>query len=87
MAQVASIRIGLRFDRSQAAPLRAIAARVRASEFAGQLDVSTFDGAADAAETGEPLIVVCDNVTEALLLADGYVAWGIRRPAVEALSN
>lgn len=83
--QSTSPRIGLRFTRSQAAPLQRIADRIRAADLTGRVDITTFEAAAEAARTGEPLIVICDHPDEAIAMADAYIFWGIRRPAVEAL--
>jgi hypothetical protein len=80
------IRVGLRFRRGDARVLRALAERVRAKELGAQA-VATFAGAADAAATGEPLIVLCNDHTEAQVMADGYVRYGVRRPAVEELTG
>lgn len=81
-----SIRVGLRFRRGDARVLRNIADRVRAGEL-GEQHVAVFSGAADAAATGEPLIVVCENHLEAVMMADGYARYGVRRPAVEELTG
>lgn len=79
-------RVGLRFHRGDAVLLELIAERVRQGDL-GSHDVATFAGAADAARTGEPLIVQCENPMEAVLMADGYVRFGVRRPAVEELTG
>ncbi len=80
------VRVGLRFDRRDANVLRALAARVRAKEL-GDRAVSTFASAAQSAALGEPLIVLCDHPAEAQIMADGYVRYGVRRPAVEELTG
>lgn len=80
------MRVGLRFRRGDARVLRAIADRIRAGDLGGQ-NLATFDLAADAAKTGEPLIVECDHHLEAVLMADGYARFGVRRPAVEELTG
>lgn len=80
------IRVGFRFDRRDAAILRSLSARVRA----GELDnhhAAVFENAASAAETGEPLIVECENQAEALLLADGYSRFGVSRPVIDELAG
>lgn len=79
------LRVGLRFKRRDAKALRWLAERVKAGEIGG--DLSTFQGAAVSAETGEPLIVYCDDPREAHLMADLYVRLGITRPAVEELTG
>lgn len=78
------LKIGLRFDRNQAPKLRELGDRIRS----GQMDThhaGVFDDAATAAENGEPLIVVCQHSDEAVMMAEGYVLYGIRRPSVEQL--
>lgn len=82
----ATHRIGLRFRRSQARTLRNIADRVRASELPNH-HAALFDKAADAARTGEPLIVVCVDPLEAVALADGFTQYGVVRPVVDELSG
>lgn len=79
------LRIGLRFRRGDARVLDAWAERVRSGEFPG--NVSTFEQAAKAASTGEPLVVICDDAKEVQQMAALYASCGIRRPAVEALSG
>lgn len=79
------IRVGLRFARRDAPVLRALAARVRGGELQG--DLKTYKDAAAAAETGEPLIVYCNQPEEALILADLYSRVGVTRPAVEELTG
>ncbi len=80
------IRVGLRFHRRDAGVLAALADRVRARELGAQA-AATFSSAALAAATGEPLIVLCDHPSEAHVMADGYVRYGVRRPAVEELTG
>jgi hypothetical protein len=81
------IRVGLRFDRRDAPRLHHLADRVRAGDL-DQQAVNTFEHAAQAAETGEPLIVVCEHsAQEALLMAAGYAQYGVTHPAVEELSG
>jgi len=80
------IRIGLRFRRSDARLLRDLADRVRQGEM-GEQHVSTFRDAADAAATGEPLIVLCEEPFEAEMMADGYARFGVPRPAIEELTG
>ncbi len=80
------IRIGLRFDIRDTVALYGLAERVRAKEL-GPAAVATFTGAAEAARTGEPLIVHCVHPSEAHVMADGYVRYGVRRPAVEELTG
>lgn len=79
------IRVGLRFARRDVATLNGLAAQVRNGELQG--DINTFQGAATAAQTGEPLIVYCDRPEEALIMADMYARLGITRPAVDELTG
>lgn len=79
-------RVGLRFPRSQARPLRNIAERIHAREL-GAEHAALFESAAEAARTGEPLIVQCHDALEAVMIADGFPRWGIVRPAIEELSG
>jgi hypothetical protein len=81
----APLRIGLRFERNDARILQTLADRAKRSEL-GKRDVATFQLAAEAARTGEPLIVLCAFPEEAIAMADGYALYGVRRPGVEALS-
>jgi hypothetical protein len=81
------IRVGLRFDRRDAKLLYNRAGRVRAGEL-GQAAVNTFLHAAQAAETGEPLIVICEHsAQEGMLMAAGYTQYGVTHPAVEELTG
>lgn len=80
------IRVGLRFARKDAIALDALANRIMLAELAkGHL--ATFRYAADAARTGEPLIVQCNHPSEAQVMADGYARLGITRPAIEDLTG
>lgn len=76
------IRAGLRFSRSDAKLLEELAERVRLAEM-GAEPVQVFAGAADAARTGEPFIVWCEHPDELKMMADGYIKWGVRRPAID----
>lgn len=80
------IRVGFRFDRRDASLLRGLGARVRSGELSNH-HAAVFDNAAAAAETGEPLIVECEDKTEALLLADGYPRFGVSRPTIDELAG
>lgn len=77
-------RIGLRFDRRDVRLLRELTRRAEQREL-GQEQVQTFSSAADAARTGEPLIVICNSRLEVELMAAGYVRFGCRRPVLDAL--
>lgn len=79
------IALGLRFDRSESRKLRVLAARVRNGELPGA--VNTFEQAATAAESGEPLVVWCAEPVEAVQMAVGYIVHGIKRPTIEDLSG
>ena len=81
----AHIRVGLRFDRSQAHLLHHLADRVRAGEIQG--DIATFEQAELAALTGEPLEVHCTNLDEAWLMIAGYRLRGAGPTAVETLNS
>jgi hypothetical protein len=81
------IRVGLRFARRDAPLLYALADRVRAGDL-GRQAVATFEHAAQAAETGEPLIVLCEHsADEAVLMAAGYTQYGVTHPAVDELTG
>jgi hypothetical protein len=58
---------------------------VRNGEIHG--DVGTYAGAAVSAETGEPLIVLCERPEEGIAMADMYALIGVTRPAVEELTG
>lgn len=81
----AELRLGLRFDRRDFRLLRELAQRVRRNEIQG--DAGTFELAAQAAATGEPLIVICQTPEEAHIMAAGYARIGCRQVAVEHLSG
>jgi hypothetical protein len=78
--------VGLRFHPTDARRLREIAQRIRAGEL-GKQHVGLFDKAADAAQTGEPLIVQCTDPVEAIVMADAFPSWGVGRPVVEELNS
>lgn len=79
------IRVGLRFDRSEAGLLRFLAERVRANELPGPAGGLLY--AAEAADTGEPLILQVTDPVEAQQMASRFVALGVKRPAVEELTG
>jgi len=79
------MRVGLRFSRSQARILRNLVAQLRADPPRGDFDISLFDKAAEAAENGEPLHVLCSDRDEAERMAAGFVLWGVKRPSMELL--
>jgi hypothetical protein len=80
----ATIKMGLRFRRKDSQILRFYEERVRNGDYPG--DVTTFEQAALAAETGEPLVVHCVEELEVFLMAEGYAALGCR-PSVEELNS
>ena len=75
----------MRFARADEPILRGLAAAVRRGEIQG--DVQTFESAAIAASTGEPLIVYCNDVSEAQMMAALYVRVGCRPPALDILTG
>lgn len=75
---------GLRFSRKQAPALRVLADRVRLGEIEG--DVETFEQAALAAATGEPLEVHCTTRTEVRRIVAGYGLNGVMPTAVDDLT-
>jgi hypothetical protein len=80
------IRVGLRFARRDAPRLRHFADMVRRGELRG--DLATYASAASSAEAGEPLIVQCQNLAEAITMAGLYVTvTGITHPAIEELTG
>lgn len=79
-----ALRVGIRFDRDQAGPLRDLAQRVRRGELRG--DTATYEQAELAALTGEPLEVHCTDVDEAKLMVAGYILNGIKVAAVDTLT-
>jgi hypothetical protein len=81
-----STRIGLRFARSQRRTLASLIERLR-STAPEDFDVGLFEKALESAEQGEPLIVLCSDPREVEAMADGFVRWGIKRPALEALNG
>jgi hypothetical protein len=80
------IRVGLRFNRRDARKLRTLGNQVRSGELDNRHAV-LFDNAANAAKTGEPLIVECRDKAEALLMADGFPLYGVMRPVIDELAG
>jgi hypothetical protein len=76
---------GLRFKASEAAKLRVLVDRVKAVDL--RADASTFEQAALAAETGEPLVVHFTDPNEVLFMVAGYVRNGIAQPDIEELNG
>jgi hypothetical protein len=78
-------RIGLRFNHADARALRNLAERLSQHELPGEATV--FYKAALAAESGEPLIIVCRNPIEAVYIAKGhFTRHGIAEPVFEQLA-
>jgi len=75
--------MGLRFRKSQARVLRELANRAKARELPGA--VSLFEKAAEAAASGEPLIVACSTPEEAVAMAAGFSQYGVVTPTIEQL--
>lgn len=84
MTTAESIKVGLRFQRSQLYSLIVAADSLRG--FSPD-DVKLMLLAADAARSGEPLIVNCSGIAEAEQIAAVFVRHGLQRPVVEGLSG
>lgn len=82
-----SIKLGLRFHRRDAPLLRTLASRVRNGELGENANVNTFEQAARAAESGEPLEVICEEPIEAVQMAALYTLHGCSQPVIEELSQ
>lgn len=80
------IKLGLRFRHRDADLLDALARRVATKDLGGEAH-DVFKLAADAARTGEPLVLQCVDVQEAMITAAGYARFGVRPPAIEQLSG
>lgn len=76
---------GLRFDKSDARNLRDLADRVKATDL--RADVSTYEQAALAAETGEPLQVHFTDIKDVVEMVALYVLHGIKQPTIEELNG
>lgn len=81
----ATFRIGLRFAGRQARLLEHIAAQLR-SDGGERMLINLFDQAADAARTGEPLVLICDHPSEAHQTAAHFALVGCEMPAIESLN-
>lgn len=79
-----NLTIGLRFDPRDARLLQALVDQWK-SEGINSEQIALFTRAADDARRGEPLRVLCEHPDEAHLMADGFVLYGLTRPAIEAL--
>lgn len=80
------IKAGLRFDHRDGPALLALAERAKRRELGKQL-VSHFAKAAVAAQTGEPLVVICTDVDDLHQQVAAYIRAGIRPPAIETLTS
>lgn len=78
--------VGFRFERRDARRLQDLADQW-ASEGQHPEHIGLFSRAASDAAIGEPMRVVCKDVQEAMVFADGFVLYGITRPAIEALQD
>lgn len=78
------LTLGLRFSRSSARVLRNIAAEA-ARHRTG--DPGLFYKAAESAEDGEPLVVLCSSAAEVHEMASLFATLGVKRPAIEELSG
>lgn len=79
------LSVGLRFRYRDRLRLRELAHAIERGELRG--DRATFDQAAVAAETGEPLVVKCMTLMEAQLVAGGYIRCGVTPTSIETLTS
>ena len=79
-----SIRVGLRFERSQLLPLQVVADAIRPFK---SDDVRLMNFGIEAAASGEPLVLHCKDIDEANRIAQVYVDHGLKRPTIEELSG
>lgn len=80
------MRFGLRFDPQDASYLRAVARQIKGGQRRGET-VGGLDHAAEAAETGEPLIVHCESAQEVKQMAARFVRLGCSMPAIDELTG
>lgn len=80
------ITMGLRFSRADLSRLKLYTQELR-SQGADPESIGLFDKAYDAAESGEPLLVVCHDPSEGEQMAAGFVRHGFLRPAVEHIGR
>lgn len=81
-----SIKMALRFRKSQARVLRNLADEARSKALPGGA-VTLFENAANAAGQGVPLMVLCTDPEEAKAMAEGFAMYGLVPPTVETLSG
>jgi hypothetical protein len=78
------LKVGLRFRRGD----RRVLVSIRdLAESRGQGDVTLYNRAIEAAESGEPMIVLCDHISEVQTMASLFSTLGVHRPAIESLSG
>lgn len=82
---MSEILIGLRFRKGQAQTIRNVSASLNERGLTQPL--SLFAKAEEAALSGEPLQVRCENAEEAQKLAATFTVFGIARPAIEPLGG
>lgn len=80
------LTVGLRFRAKDARRLQELADRW-ASEGTNPEGIGLFTRAAADARLGEPLRILCESAEEAKIMADGFVLYGVTRPAIEALES
>lgn len=80
-----SLVVGLRFDPRDARRLLELVERGK-SEGLFSEQIGLFDRAAEDARIGEPMLVTCDNLEEARVLAHGFSLYGVTAPTIEQLS-
>jgi len=78
--------VGLRFRTRDANRLRELAEQWKGEGIHSE-HIALFSRAADDARRGEPLRVICESPDEAQVFADGFVLYGVTRPAIEALQD
>lgn len=87
MAETATRRIGLRFNRGDAKQLRDIGDQLARTDTMRD-HAGLFHQAAEAAAGPDGLlIVVCTNPLEAILMAHAFPRFGVSAPTVEELSQ
>lgn len=77
--------VGLRFNTSDAALLTELADRASRLELPEA--ASLFTAAANATRRAEPMLLFCEDATEAITIANGFVKRGVERPAIEQLNG
>ena len=84
-APAPTFAVGLRFNTRDAALLAELADR------AGRMELpeaaSLFTAAANATRRAEPMLLFCENATEAITIANSFPRRGVERPAIEQLNG